>query len=279
MKFRLKLRQKWPHRHGVAKYVYLTDREVSYQLLRNKATAPLDNDLEKYYSALIPLADARRNAFKLSAAMLALALLSKLNLVSAGSLSGVTLAPIALKHALLAAYAATNLYSSIMSVKFMFVAGIFETHFYKCNPSQRVDLLCRYPIAFDSLKFSPLQIGTLPHTAPRVPKRMIAIVFLVALAVPVSFLLSLWLTASLSYDVWNSVTSLPSFWSKIIASASLLTVIASYALPFDLLFKRRYLHIGFVKMMNRAHREDRPRYLRYLAWIERTREAHRMQRR
>jgi hypothetical protein len=159
----------------------------------------------------------------------------------------------------------------------MFVAGIFEAHFYKCLPGKRVDLLCRYPAAYESLKFSPIQIGALPHTAPRVPKRMIAIVLIMALAAPVSFSLSLWLTASLSYDVWNSVTALPSFWSKLIAAASLITVIASYALPFDLLFKRRYLHVGFVGMMNRAYRENRPRYLRYLAWVERVREAHRTQ--
>ena len=42
-----------------------------------------------------------------------------------------------------------------------------------------------------------------------------------------------------------------------------MVVLASWFLPYELFFKKSYIHVGFVRMLNAAHTNDRPRYDRY----------------
>jgi hypothetical protein len=251
----------------LAKYLYLTDKQLIYRHITDVHNAPIETRLDVFYSQLSALRPERNSAYFQYAVAFGASLLTEFNLIANVSAGGVSVLPIALKHVVLVAFAVTQLRLGFVLSKYSYIVGIFEHRFYASPPYRRADMLARYPFAFDTMKYFVTQIGTLPHTASmRLPKRMIGMLILLVIGLLVYVSFSIWLFMSLAHAVWTSVTPLPTFWSKSVVFVSLAMAAATYLLPTDLLFKRSYMHIGLIKMMNRAHEEDRPRYLRYFEW-------------
>jgi hypothetical protein len=254
---------------GFSKYIYLTNKQLVYQLITSPENGKLEGWLDTFYKQLENLRPERNSSAKLYLIVIAALLLTRLNLITGISAAGFSVSPVALQHVLLIGLALSQFNLSYTLAKYGYISSIFDRKFYSSPPYERALLLAKYPSAYDVSKYYLTQIGTLPHTASiRIPVQLIAaLVFLViGLSAYVAF--SFWLFIDVAIDVWQSKTSLPVFWSRSTVVIAAAVTISTYLLPTTELLKRRYMHIGLVKMMNRTHKSDRARYRRYLGWID-----------
>jgi hypothetical protein len=270
------MRNFWPFRQkrkaglSLEKYLFLTDSQLIYQLATSPNSKPLADRLDGYHDQLGQLSIERNSAMSMYAVTFAACLLARFNLIDNFNPAGISLLPVAVKHLVIVAYAVSLVRLGLVSSKYSFICGLFHKKFYASQADARVDLLAKYPLAFDALKYYVGQIGSLPHTASmRIPKRMIMMLVILSSAIMFYLAVSFWLFGSLALDVWMSKTPVPSILSKSVVIVSIVIAFSSLLLPVDLLFKRSYMHIGLIKMMNGAHEEDRPRYDRFRAAINR----------
>lgn len=249
---------------GAAKYLYLTDKQIAYQLISSPENGSIDDKLDTFYVQLQALSSDRSSAIMMYLSVFALCFMSRFNLVFNIEAGGISLLPNALNHALLGLYAFAMLRLGLATVKHSYLASMFDLKFYKSNPERRALLLAKYPSAFDALKYYQTQIGCLPYTARMYQsKRMIAMLILLIAGLLIYIVLSGWVFISLATDVWKSSAPLSSWWSKSLVIGSTMVVLASWFLPYELFLKKSYIHVGLVKMLNAAHANDRPRYDRY----------------
>lgn len=269
MNLRRLLRKKRDDGAGLAKYLYLSDKQLVYQLITSPENGKLRDSLEAYHKQIETLAAECNSALTAYLIFMGAAVLSKFDLVASVSAAGISLLPIAIKHVVLFGLSVSQLRYSLISVKRGYISGIFDRIYYSSTPSKRADLLARYPQAFDTLKYYPTQIGTLPHTASmRFPIRMVTMLAFLVVGLAIYIFFATWLFYSLACDVWLSTTPFEGFWSKATVAVSIALVVVSMLLPADLVLKRSYMHIGLVNMMNDAYKHNRQRYLKYSKWAQ-----------
>ena len=199
-------------------------------------------------------------------------ILSKFNLLNQFNSLGFGISPNALSHVVLISLAFFSFRLAVIYSKFYYIANIFDVFFYKSDPPRRALLLAEYPLAFEVIKFYQGQIGTLPHTARmKLPYRMLGMLIFLVTGIIAYLGFSIYIYCSLASTVWNSSGGLPTFWSHALFVISTSLMICSWLLPFDLMIKKSYMHIGFIKMLNAAHELDLERYRRYFEWTRRIR--------
>jgi len=256
----------------VAKSLYLSDDQLVYQLITNTRDLHKSENLDPLYSAIGSLRERRDVALKQYLVVFLAGVLARVGALQDFSAGGVSLQKAAISHVVLILFAFASFNLNLSFVKLRYSCGIFSRIFIASSPSNKAYLLARYPEAFDELRYYVTQIGFLPYTTREGwPVRMVLALILIIFGMILYVTISLWIFLGLAGEVWSYKTIVPMIWSRLFVIAAVMITVSGFALPGDLIFKRRYLHIGFVQMMNKAHDEDRPRYLRYLRWVMRIR--------
>jgi hypothetical protein len=239
---------------GFTKTKKLTDGEVIGLLLSGTGCSKKDV-LEKSYPSFSELAEARDKAMGLVVLALSLALLSYFEILKSFSSSGFEIGSNYLKHISLIFGSFSGVYFAIQDSKFMYFKVWFDHIFWSSSPSERSELLIRYPRAFDVFKYAESSIGFPPNIHPARYRFFMPLAVLTVIGLVFFVLASFALYVALAIDVWNS-TTVNSLVSKVTVIGSGFVSILSATFPKHYHFRRWYNHYGLSNTLGKLRERD-----------------------
>lgn len=255
---------------SLIKYIYLKDSELKYRSL--SADGLSEDSFGTYYEQVILLSDQRRSALRLYALTFSGAVLAACGGIAEAQAGGVTIASGLINHAILLLWAWSQCALGIVDAKFSYITGLFEERLKALSThSRKINFLCRYPLALPLHDYYVERLGP-PGLLIRMaaPLRMIVFVLSIMVSLGTYVAFALWVYIALSNKVLASSSPSPEWLSVIVVALSGLIMILSYTLPTTGWLRKRYMHMGLVRLLERTMNNNPERYSQYVQKISAT---------
>ncbi|WP_156405406.1 hypothetical protein [Sphingomonas sp. Root710] len=242
---------KWRRRSGqyIVKTQKMTDGQVFRLLVGQRLYLSEELD-ERIYQSFQSVQSSSRTAGVWLIGAISLSILSHFDMLKSFNAGGIDVSSAIFSHTALVALSVTTAAFCVSYCKQTFIQNWFLAKFKQADPSEKIEVLLKFPDAFWNFHFLPGIIGN-SRFITWTPKRSYGqiaylIFFVIFLILAVAGCWILWLT--MARDVWGS--------SATPLSANIFTIILSAAIallgwmsPFYYDFPKNRLHFGLANLI------------------------------
>lgn len=252
------------------KYVYLKDDDYWYRILREKySRSEVEKVADDYYKTFCEIDERYHKALKFLGLIWAFGVLVAIGFIKKANILGLDISSSRFGAAFLPLAGGFSYLCGELAVKRAMIKSIFEKHYLTSDNRDRIDLLLKYPNAYPFYRYKPNH-----EVAPRYlygQHRFVGYIYLIilsSLTALFAFIFSCYIAIYFITEVLN-YTSLSKFITIPLVVLSSIGMLMGYIYPAASIFKRRYMHLGMVKLLNSVYVSDRSRYRRYIKLIDR----------